>query len=151
MKHSLERDKGDGCLYPHGVIRGELGDDGGQVSVVHASDNVGIGGTRNSGRDEQTHCREKQASHNACSVGSRASQHLHAGVDRFDCFHVAFAHDTGLAPSSFSAIVRPSTEGLRLLSPLVCMDAECEGVRGSANLIARLISGTHAIPLRCLS
>jgi hypothetical protein len=101
--------------------------------------------TRNSGGDEQkTHRRDKQASHSACSA--RASPHLQAGVDRFDRFHVVSAHDTGLAPTwPSSAVARPLTEELRLESPLVCTDAESEGVRGFVNLIARLLSGTHAI------
>src|SRR5258708_4447585 len=41
---------------------------------------VGIGGTRNPGRDEQTHCREKQGSNSHCSVGSRASPRLYRSL-----------------------------------------------------------------------
>jgi hypothetical protein len=37
---SLERDRGDGCLCPYRVIGGKLGDDGGQVSGVHATDDA---------------------------------------------------------------------------------------------------------------
>jgi hypothetical protein len=126
------------------VIGGKLGDDGGRVSVVHSTDDVGVGGSRTSGGDKQTRCHDKQASHDACSVCSRASPHVQAGVDRFG-FHVAFAHDAGLASTWSSAVASPLTEKLRLQSPLVCTDAKCEGVRGSVNLIARLSSGTHAI------
>src|SRR5260370_22704617 len=151
VKRSLERDKGDGCLCPHRVIGGKLGDDGGQVSVVHARDDVRIGGNRNSGRDEQTRCRDKQCSHSRCSAGSRASPLLQAGVDRFDHLHVAFAHDAGLASIWSSAVARPLTEKLRVRGPLVCALAECEGVRGFINSIARLISGTHAISFPCRS
>jgi hypothetical protein len=74
-------------LEDHGVIeRRPRG-----VSAVHAGDDVGIGGTRNPGRDEQTHCREKQGSNGHYSVASRASPHPQAGIDRFDRFHIAFA------------------------------------------------------------
>jgi hypothetical protein len=52
VKRSLERDKGDGCLCTHRVIGGKLGDDGGRLSVVRAIDDAGIGGIRNSYRDE---------------------------------------------------------------------------------------------------
>jgi hypothetical protein len=145
VKRSLERDKGDGCLCTHRVIGGKLGDNGRQVSVVHARNDVRIGGTRNSGRDEQTRCRDKQGSHSRCSAGSRASPLLQAGVDRFVHLHVAFAHDAGLASIWSSAVARPLTEKLRVRGPLVCALGECEGVRGSINSIARLISGTHAI------
>jgi hypothetical protein len=52
VKRSLERDKGDGCFCTHRMIGGKLRDDSGRLSVVRAMDDAGIGGTRNSDRDE---------------------------------------------------------------------------------------------------